>query len=111
MSDSFSSGCVDCQLNALASLVDIVPGETVKKTLVENEETVVILFAMAEGQEIAEHAAPGTAIVTCMGGTGKVVLEGEEHIIHNGDSVTIPPNAPHSVYAERDFKMMLEVNF
>ena len=111
MPDAFSTGCVDCQINALATLVDIVPGQIVEKKLVENDEMVVILFAMAEGQEIPEHAAPGTAIVTCMAGTGKVTVDGVEHVIHNGGQVTIESNVPHSVLAVHDFKMMLEVSF
>lgn len=69
------------------------------------------LFAFSKGEEISTHESTGDAMVTALYGTGKLTIDGVEHIINTGETVVMPANTPHAVAAVEDFKMELVVVF
>ena len=71
----------------------------------------VTLFSFDKGEEISTHESGGDAFVTCLGGVGKVTIDGVEYILHEGDSIVMPAKHPHAVYGEEQFKMLLVVIF
>ena len=95
----------------LADLVTVVPGQIVSRTLAQNAAVSMTLFAFSKGEEISTHESTGDAMVTALYGTGKLTIDGVEHIINTGETVVMPANTPHAVAAVEDFKMELVVVF
>ncbi|GFI40270.1 hypothetical protein IMSAGC017_00302 [Thomasclavelia cocleata] len=50
-------------------------------------------------------------MVTVLQGIGKFVVNGEEFILKQGETLVMPANKPHSVFAKEAFKMLLVVVF
>lgn len=86
-------------------------GQIVSKTLIQNSAVSITLFAFAKGEEISTHESGGDAFVVCLDGTGKIAIDGNEHILNEGDSIVMPAKHPHAVYGEDKFKMLLTVVF
>lgn len=68
-----------------------------------------LLFS--KGEEISTHQSEGDAMVTVLSGTGRLTVDGTEHIVKAGQTLVMPARKPHAVYAEDDFKMLLTVVF
>ena len=81
------------------------------KTLAQNPFISVTLFAFDKGEEISTHESDSDAFVTCLDGLGKLTIDGEPHIVHEGESIVMPAKHPHAVFAEEKFKTMLVVVF
>lgn len=95
----------------LKDQVSYQEGQVVSKTLAQNPFISVTLFAFDKGEEISTHESGGDAFVTCLDGVGKLTIDGEPHIVHEGESIVMPAKHPHAVFAEEKFKMMLVVVF
>lgn len=95
----------------LDSLVAYQEGQVVSRTLAQNPHISLTLFAFEKGEEISTHASGGDALVTVLEGTGRFTVDGEVHILRQGESLVMPANIPHAVYGEERFKMLLTVVF
>ena len=95
----------------LKDLVEYKEGQVVSKTLVQNQTVSMTLFSFAKGEEISTHASGGDAMVTVLEGTGKFTVGGEVFIMTEGETLIMPKDIPHAVYAEEQFKMQLIVSF
>ncbi len=95
----------------LKNEVEYQKGQVVSKTLVQNEAVSVTVFSFDKGEEISTHAAAGDAMVTVLEGTGKYTVGGEEFILKTGETLIMPKDIPHSVYAVEPFKMVLVVSY
>lgn len=95
----------------LKEQVDYQPGQVVSKTLAQNDALSITLFSFAAGEEISTHESGGDALVTCLDGVGRITIDGEPHLLHEGESIVMPAKHPHAVYGEENFKMLLVVVF
>ena len=95
----------------LNDLVDYAQGQVVSKTLVQNDYVSMTIFCFDKGEEISTHAAGGDAMVTVLDGTGRFTVDGEVFILAEGETLIMPKDIPHAVYAEEKFKMKLTVSF
>ncbi len=86
-------------------------GQVVSKTLVQNQSVSMTLFSFEKDEEISTHESSGDAFVICLDGKGKITIDGIEHEINEGESIIMPANHPHAVYALERFKMLLVVVF
>ena len=93
----------------LKDQVNYQEGQVVSKTLAQNPFISVTLFAFDKGEEISTHESGGDAFVTCLDGLGKLTIDGEPHIVHEGESIVMPAKQPHAVFTDEKFKMMLGV--
>lgn len=87
------------------------PGQVVSRTLAQNDALSVTLFSFDKGEEIGTHSSGGDALVTCLDGVGRVTIDGEPYVLHEGESIVMPKGHPHAVYAQEQFKMLLVVVF
>lgn len=99
------------EIITLSSLISVLPGQIVSKTLAQNQAVSVTLFAFDSGEEISTHDSDGDAMVTILDGTGKFIVDGKEYVLKSGETLIMPAKKPHSVHAETKFKMMLLVIF
>ena len=86
-------------------------GQVVSKTLAQNPFISVTLLAFDKGEEISTHESDGDAFVMCLDGLEKLTIDGEPHIVHEGESIVMPAKHPHAVFAEEKLKTMLVVVF
>ena len=87
------------------------PGQVVSKTLAQNPAVSVTLFSFDKGEEISTHAAGGDAFVTCLDGVGQITIDGQDYLLHEGESIVMPAGHPHAVYGKEQFNMLLVVIF
>ena len=95
----------------LKEQIQYQPGQVVSRTLVQNSAVSVTLFSFDKGEEISTHASGGDAFVTCLDGVGRITIDGEEFLLHQGESIVMPAGHPHAVYGQEQFKMLLVVVF
>lgn len=86
-------------------------GQVVSRTLVQNNAVSVTLFSFDKDEEISTHESGGDAFVTCLDGVGRITIDGQPHILHEGESIVMPAKHPHAVYGKEQFKMLLVVIF
>ena len=87
------------------------PGQVVSRILAQNSAVSVTLFSFDKGEKISTHASGGDAFVTCLDGVGRITIDGEEFLLHQGESIVMPAGHPHAVYGQEQFKMLLVVVF
>lgn len=95
----------------LDGLIAYQGGQVVSRTLAQNPHVSLTLFAFEKGEEISTHASGGDALVSVLEGVGRFTVDGEVHILRQGESLVMPANIPHAVYGEERFKMLLTVVF
>lgn len=96
---------------SLANQIEVLQGQVVSKTLVQNSAISITLFAFDKEEEISSHDSSGDAMVTVLEGTGKFIVDGVEYILNANETLIMPAKKPHAVYAQDTFKMMLVVVF
>ncbi len=94
-----------------AELVSYQPGQVVSKTLAQNSAVSLTLFAFAKGEEISSHESKGDAMVVVLDGEGQITIGSEQFIVKAGESIVMPANTSHAVFAKEAFKMFLVVVF
>lgn len=99
------------QVLNLAQQVAVRPGEIVSRTLAQNRHVSLTLFAFAKGEEISTHESNGDAMVLVLEGTGKFTVDGQEYLVHAGETLIMPAKKPHAVFGQEEFKMLLTVVF
>ena len=109
--DSIMKNIDKAQVHVLKELIDYREGQIVSKTLVQNKNVSITLFAFDKDEEISTHESDGDAFVICIDGVGKLTIDDKEYIVKEGESVVMPARHPHAVYAQEKFKMLLVVVF
>ena len=97
--------------STVIKLKDQVPylaGQVVSKTLAQNDSLSLTVFSFDKGEEIRTHQTGG---VTVLEGTGRFTIDGEPHLVKEGETIVMPAKHPHAVYGEERFKMLLTVVF
>ena len=95
----------------LRDQVSYQSGQVVSRTLAQNAHVSVTLFSFDKGEEISTHVSGGDAMVQVLEGTGRFTVDGDPHILHEGESIVMPAGIPHAVFGEERFKMLLTVIF
>lgn len=95
----------------LGSLVDYHDGQVVSRTLAQNKHVSVTLFSFAKGEEISSHSSSGDALVTVLEGEAEITIGDKKHILKGGQSIVMPAQVPHALFAKERFKMLLVVVF
>ena len=92
-----------------AQQVQYQKGQVVSKTIAQSKALSLTLFAFDKGEEI--HASDGDALVIVLDGQGQITIDDTSYILNAGDSIIMPAQHPHSVFAKEQFKMFLVVEF
>ena len=99
------------QVLELKEQINYGEGQVISKTLVQNRSVSLTLFAFDKGEEISTHESGGDAFVICLDGLGRITIDGEDYLLHPGESIVMPARHPHAVMGEDRFKMLLTVVF
>lgn len=103
MSEIFEKGKV---LN-FKELVDYSDGGVISKQVLKNEAGNITLFSFDKGQGLTEHTAPFDAMVQVLDGVVEIKIGGAPHNLKEGESIIMPANIPHALFAKERFKMLL----
>jgi quercetin dioxygenase-like cupin family protein len=91
----------------LAEGIEYAGGSVVSKTLLDKKTGTLTLFSFDTGQGLSEHTSPYDATVQVIEGEADLTIGGKLVKVKAGEMVIMPANVPHSVKAERRFKMLL----
>lgn len=92
---------------SLKELVDYSKGAIVSKTLSEDINGTITLFAFDSDQGLSEHSAPFDAMIQVVEGETVVTIGGTAHHLKCGELIIMPADIPHAVRAKTRFKMLL----
>ncbi len=95
------------QVKELAGLIDYQEGSIVSRMLMNKPNGNVTLFALAEGQTIAEHTTPYDAMVNVIEGEAEIIISGKKCQVKTNEVLVMPANDPHALKAVKAFKMVL----
>ncbi len=87
--------------------VDYSTGGVVSKNVIKKPTGNISLFAFEKGEGLSEHTAPFDALLQVIDGEVKVTINGKPHDLKAGESIIMPANSPHAVFAAERFKMVL----
>lgn len=93
-------------------LKDLIPyqqGKIVNMDLLSNDKMKFVIMAFDEGCALAEHAAPGNALIFALDGQATITYEGKAYEVHAGENFRFEKNGKHAVKANGPFKMALLV--
>lgn len=103
MNDIIKAGEVFC----LADLVPYQDGKIINRDILDTDSVKLMVMSFGAGTGLAEHAAPGEALLTALDGEGIIRYEGKSHTLKAGESFKFAKNGKHAVTAEQPFKMVL----
>ncbi len=91
----------------LPGLLSYQEGAVVSRTLIDEPQGTVTLFAFDEGQGLSEHTAPFDALVHVLEGRVEITISGKSHAVSAGEMIIMPRGEPHALRALAPFKMLL----
>jgi quercetin dioxygenase-like cupin family protein len=94
----------------IMKLRDMVPyreGQIVSRDVIDDPKVKLALMSFEAGTGLAEHAAPGEALIFALDGEGVIGYEGKEYTIHAGENFKFDKFGKHYVRADKRFKMAL----
>lgn len=92
---------------ALIDKIAYQQGSIVSQEIAAKKAGTVTLFAFDAGQGLSEHTAPFDAIVQILDGEAAITVSGNTVTAKAGELVVMPAGEPHSLKAEKRFKMLL----
>ncbi len=91
----------------LGNMVEYQDGSIISREILRKETGTITLFAFDAGQGLSEHTAPFDAVVQILDGEAEIYISGEPITALSGQMVIMPANKPHSLKANKKFKMLL----
>ena len=96
------------KLNDLLTYQD---GQVISKTFSQNPAVGLTMFCLPKGEEISAHKSRGDALVTILEGKARITIDTTDYDVNAGESIVLPADIPHALYALENFKMFLTVVF
>jgi len=88
-------------------LIDYSNDGVVSKQVLKNEAGNITLFSFDKEQGLTEHTAPYDAMVQILDGEVEIKIGGVAHNLEKGETIIMPANISHALYAKKRFKMLL----
>lgn len=86
-------------------------GQVVSKTITKSAGVNISLFAFDQTEGLSAHTSSGDAFVTILDGEAKITIDQQDYNVKAGESIVMPKNILHALYAEVPFKMLLVIVF
>lgn len=74
----------------------------VTRQVIHGGSLTIARIVIARGGAVPTHSHVNEQVMNIISGALKVNLNGEERVLHGGQSLVIPPSVPHSVEAVED---------
>lgn len=92
---------------APGGLVKYQKGAIVSKEFAKSKGGTMTVFAFWQGEGLSEHTAPFDAIAQILDGEASISVSGKKETVRKGQMLLMPAGKPHSLKAEKRFKMLL----
>ncbi|MDO4719515.1 MAG: cupin domain-containing protein [Peptostreptococcaceae bacterium] len=90
----------------LKEQIDYRKHRIISLTICDTEKIRMVLFSFDEEEAITEEQTPNTERFTLIEGRMEVVVDGRKYLLHEKESLWIPPEAEHSLLALAPSKML-----
>lgn len=94
-------------VNNLNDLINYQEGVVASRTLLNKNAGTVTLFAFDQSQGLSEHTAPFDAMAYIVDGEAEITIKEQKYHLKVGETIIMPANMSHKVYAVNQFKMLL----
>lgn len=91
----------------LEEMINYQDGAVVSREILKLPTGTLTVFAFDAGQGLSEHTAPFDATVYILDGEGEIKISGKSQNVQKGEMVIMPAGQPHSLKANKKFKMLL----
>jgi quercetin dioxygenase-like cupin family protein len=91
----------------LAGALPVVPESTTSRVLVTNDVMRIVQFTFDAGELLTEHTSPRAVAVQLVSGRMRFTVDGNEHLMGDGDLIYLAPGASHALVAETSCRMTL----
>ncbi len=91
----------------LKDLIDYEKGSIANMDLASGSGAKLMILSFDEGCALAEHRAPGNALLFALEGKAVIGYEGRDYAIREGENFRFEKDGLHSVKADGRFKMAL----
>lgn len=88
-------------------MVEYSSNAVVSKKILQKTTGNITLFSFDIEQQLSEHTAPFDAMVQILEGESEISINKQAYHLKAGESIIMPANIPHAVYATTRFKMLL----
>jgi len=102
-----SGGLTPGQKEVLSLLAAYQEGSVVSRTVINNREGTVTIFAFDKGEGLNEHTASYDALLHILEGRAEITISGKKSFLEQGEVILLPAGRPHAVKALTRFKMLL----
>lgn len=93
----------------LKAIISVEEQQVSSLTLVQRPDLGMTLLSLDQGTSIGGHSSPGDAMVQILSGQSEITIGGEKHTVRAGETIVMPANVPHALYATEAFQMLLVV--
>jgi quercetin dioxygenase-like cupin family protein len=91
----------------LATALPVVRESTTSRVLVNNDLMRVVQFTFDAGEMLTEHTSPRAVVVQLVSGRMRFTVDGDEHLMGDGDIIYLAPGAAHALVADTACRMTL----
>lgn len=96
---------------SLEGLVQYQTGQVISRTLSQGKNLSITLFAFDKDEEISSHTSSGDAMVVILDGEADITIGTDLFKVKKGETIIMPRDVAHALYARERFKMLLIVVF
>ena len=87
--------------------IEYAANSVVSKRVLEKTTGNITLFSFDKGQRLSTHSAPFEAMVQVVEGTVEITIDDKPYQLSAGQTIIMPANIPHGLFATERFKMLL----
>lgn len=93
----------------LKNIITVEEQQVSSLTLVQRPNLAMTLLSLDKGTSIGGHSSPGDAMVNILSGQSEITIGENRYSVQAGESIVLPANIPHALYAREAFQMLLIV--
>lgn len=93
----------------LKEIITIEEQQVSSLTLVQRPNLAMTLLSLDKGSSIGGHSSPGDAMVNILSGQAEITIGEDNYTVLAGETLVMPANIPHALYATEAFQMLLVV--
>jgi len=95
------------KLHQFSTDIAYAVNSVVSQKILDKPTGTVTLFSFDKDQRLSEHTAPFDAMVQIVEGKAAITVDGEVFNLSAGETIIMPANIPHALYATEQYKMLL----
>jgi len=90
-------------------IIEYLQNAVVIKTILKKSTGNISVMSFDSGEGLTEKTTPFDTFVQIIEGTAEIVISGESHFMHTGESIVIPAHTSNFVRPNGRFKMIQTV--